>query len=308
MTDRSSVLPLAFCRGSRKPLGIAIFLAITAAIVIAARKIDWPHALALLTTAHPAWILAAVAANAAILACWAVYWRALRPPGELPVTYRRMFEIVAASSSLMNTVPFGGGHASSVVLLIRRGQTTQRGALSVLALDQLGEGLAKVSIFILVALLVPLPPWMRAGIITASAAVAVWFAVLAVASRWARELAILESWRRSATALGSVLAMKAIQLLALVAVQQAFGVRVPVSGTLLVLAAITLGTMISVAPGNLGTFEASAFLAYRYLGVPPDQAMTLGLMQHICFMLPAVGVGYLFISAHTLARSAIASR
>ena len=295
-------------RENRKLLTIAIFVAITAAVILAVRKIDWSHALELLATARPGWIITAVVANAAILVCWAAFWRALLPKGELPVTYIRMFEIVSASSSLMNTVPFGGGHASSVLLLIRRGQTTQRGALSVLALDQLGEGLAKVSIFILVALLVPLPSWMRAGIITASAVVAAWFATLAVASRWATELAILESWRRSATALVSVMTMKAVQVVAIIAVQRAFGIDLTIGGTLLVLASITLGTMVSVAPGNLGTFEASAFLAYRYLGVSPDQALGLAVMQHACFMLPAVGVGYLFISAHTLSRSAIASR
>ena len=80
-----------------------------------------------------------------------------------------MFEIVSTASALMNTVPFGGGHASSIVLLIRRGDTTQRGALSVMALDQLGEGSRQgESSFSSLRLLVPLPPWMRTGITTAS--------------------------------------------------------------------------------------------------------------------------------------------
>ena len=74
------------------------------------------------------------------------------------------------------------------------------------------------------------------------------------------------------------------------------------------LAAVILGSMVPVSPGNLGTYEASVFLAYRYLGVAPEQALSLALVQHLCFMLPSVGVGYLFVSAHTVARSAIASR
>ena len=36
--------------------------------------------------------------------------------------------------------------------------------------------------------------------------------------------------------------------------------------------------------------------------------LTLAIVQHVCFMLPSVGIGYLFVSAHTLSRSAIASR
>ena len=292
----------------RRLTWLAAWIVATTLLVLCARTIEWTRAADVLVTAHFGWLAVALLFNTAILVCWAAFWGALRPRAEAPVGYRRMFEIVATASSLMNTVPFGGGHASSVVLLMRRGDTSQRGALSVLALDQLGEGITKVSIFLLVAALLPLPTWMRAGVTTASLAVAAWFIVLIVASRWARELEILKDWRRSATALACVVAMKGVELLAIAAVQQAFGVHIGAGGTLLVLAAVVLGTMLPLAPGNLGTYEASAFLAYRYLGVSPEQALTLAIVQHVCFMLPSVGIGYLFVSAHTLSRSAIASR
>ena len=104
--------------------------------------------------------------------------------------------------------------------------------------------------------------------------------------------------------------MKAVEALAIMAVQRAFGADISVGGTLLVLAAVILGTMIPIAPGNIGTYEASVFLAYRYLGVAPRAALSSRIvaMQHVCFMLPSVGIGYAYISAHTLSRSAIASR
>jgi uncharacterized membrane protein YbhN (UPF0104 family) len=294
---------------SRPPvLRLLALLTITALIAYSARAIDWPRTADALRQAQLPWLGVALVANAAILACWAAFWRVLRPPGEPPVTYGRMFEIIAASSSLMNTLPFGGGHASSVVLLIRRGKSSQRGALSVLALDQLGEGIAKVSIFLLVGALVPLPAWMRAAITTASLVVAAWFVTLIVASRWARELDILRAWRRAGAALAYVVAMKAVQVAAIGAVQHAYGVNVSASGTLLVLAAVILATMVPIAPGNLGTYEASVFFAYRYLGIAPEQALSLAIVQHVCFMLPAVGTGYVFFSAQTFARKAIASR
>jgi hypothetical protein len=254
------------------------------------------------------WLGVGVAANCAILLCWAVFWRTLLPRTEPPVRYSTMFEIVATASALMNTLPFGGGHASSVALLARRAQTSVRAALSVLALDQLGEGLTKVGIFLAVAALAPLPGWMRAGVITASLGVAAWFIALIVASRWADELAILTRWRRALAAWGCVIAMKGSELAAIAAVQHAFGITLPLSGTLLVLAAVVLGTMLPLAPGNLGTYEASAFLAYRYLGISPGQALSLAIVQHVCFFTPAVGFGYAYISARTFARSAIASR
>jgi uncharacterized membrane protein YbhN (UPF0104 family) len=80
------------------------------------------------------------------------------------------------------------------------------------------------------------------------------------------------------------------------------------SGTLLVLAAVVLGSMVPLTPGNVGTYETAVFVAYRYLGLAPELALSLALVQHIAFIIPSVGVGYLYVSAQTLARSAIASR
>ncbi len=102
--------------------------------------------------------------------------------------------------------------------------------------------------------------------------------------------------------------MKAMELAAIVAVQHAFGVSLSFAGTVLVLAAVILGTMIPITPGNLGTYEASAFVAYRYLGIAPEVALGLAVVQHLCFIVPSVGVGYAYISARTFSRSAMASR
>ncbi len=293
--------------GRRVGLVVAWLLA-TLLILVCARNIDWSRAADSLATLSPAWLALGLMGNAAILVCWAVFWRSLLPKTETRATYGRMFEIVSTASALMNTLPFGGGHASSIALLARRANVTMREAISVLALDQLGEGLTKVSIFLMVAITAPLPTWMRAGVTTASLGVAAWFAALIVASRWAQELAILKTWPRALGAWSCVLAMKGAELAAIVAVQHAFGLSLPISGSLLVLAAVVLGTMLPLAPGNLGTYEASAFLAYRYLGVPPAQALSLAIVQHACFFIPAVGFGYAYISARTLSRNAIASR
>jgi uncharacterized membrane protein YbhN (UPF0104 family) len=280
----------------------------TLLLVLCARSIDWTRATEVMSTTRPGWIFAALVANAAILPLMAGFWLALRPAGEVRVAFARMFEIVSMATAVMNTVPFGAGHASMVLLLIRRGETSQRGALSVLALDQLGEGIAKVAVFVLVLLLVPVPSWMRNGITTATMLVAILALALFAASRWANELKVLKSWLRSTTALACVVGTKVVEALAIVAVQRAFGVDVGLSGTLLVLAAVILGSMVPLTPGNVGTYETAVFVAYRYLGLAPEQALSLALVQHIAFIIPSVGVGYLYVSAQTLARSAIASR
>jgi uncharacterized membrane protein YbhN (UPF0104 family) len=177
-----------------------------------------------------------------------------------------------------------------------------------MALDQVGEGLVKISVFLLVAFLNPLPTWMRVGITSACVGMGSWFVVVVVASRWAEELRIVKNVARSTAGLACVFGMKATQLLAIIAVQQAYGVDLSTSASLLVLATILLASMAVVAPGNLGTYEAGVFLAYRYLGLSPEQALSLAIMQHLCFMVPAVGIGYVAFSAGTLSRKAIAPR
>src|SRR5690349_10494963 len=97
--------------------------ALTIVILAALRNVDWAKTESVLSAAKPGWIVLAIIANTAILPCWALFWQALRPRGEQPVSFARMLDITSISSALMNTLPFGGGHASAVVLLIKRANT-----------------------------------------------------------------------------------------------------------------------------------------------------------------------------------------
>jgi uncharacterized membrane protein YbhN (UPF0104 family) len=299
-----STIPPSVWRWSK----IAALGGLTFVILAALRNVDWTKTASVLSAGKPGWIVVAVLANATILPCWALFWQALRPRGEQPVSFGRMLDITSISSALMNTLPFGGGHASAVVLLVRRAHTTQRGALSILALDQLGEGIVKVAILAGASLAMPLPPWMRAALTTVLLVVGGWLLTLVVVSRLTKELEVLKSVRRSCAALACVAAMKATELVAILAVQAAYGVPVSIGGSMLVLATVILATMLPISPGNLGTYEASVFLVYRYLGLTPELALSLAIVQHVCFMIPAVGVGYAFFSANAVSRSAIASR
>jgi uncharacterized membrane protein YbhN (UPF0104 family) len=286
-------------------LRIAALVAVTVALVLALRGIAWSRAVESLRQATVSWIAAAVTANTLINVAWAGFWRALRPKGEPPVTFGRMFEVTATAGSLMNTLPFGGGHASSIVLLVRRTGMSRGGALSLLALDQLGEGIVKVTVFLLAALLVPLPAWMRASVGTVCAAVAAWLVVMLIASRWTSALDVIRSPGRAGAALASVALMKVAEGLAMAAVARAYGVNASAAATLLALSAALLASMLPVSPGNLGTYEAAVVLAYRHLGVPAELALSVAVVQHAAFMLPSVGIGYLFFSAQTVARRAV---
>jgi uncharacterized membrane protein YbhN (UPF0104 family) len=263
------------------------------------------------------WIAVAIAANALILVSWAALWWTVSPRDERP-SYRVMFEINAMASALMNTMPFLGGHAAAVVLMVKRAAMSREGALSVMALDQLGEGLAKVTIFGLVAVAAPIPDWMRVGIGTACIAVGTLGVGLVVvahnhihleprnatsrtliarsrqfAARWAQRMEALRDTKQSMIALAFAIGTKVAEGGGLLAAQYAFGVELSLGSTALVLAAVILGSILPVAPGNVGTYEAGAFLAYRHLGIEPGMATILAVAGHACFMIPSIGIGYL---------------
>ena len=176
--------------GMRKVGQLLGWIAATALVVFCLREVQRTEVRPALSLIRPLWIIAALIANAGILLSWAALWWIVTPRAERPV-YWRMFEINAMASALMNTVPFLGGHAAAVVLLIKRGGMTRHAALSVMALDQLGEGCAKVTIFLLVAILAPIPVWMRSGIIVACTGVAALFVILLLAAHgheWIRDM------------------------------------------------------------------------------------------------------------------------
>lgn len=314
--------------GRLRALRIAAFLVVTVGLVFALRKFDWAKLATVIVGVKVHCLVLGVLANAGIIVFWGFYWRALLPKRE-SVSYRDMLEIGAIASSVMNSVPFGAGHATGFGLLVKRGGISSEAAAAVMALDQLGEGVIKVVIFLLAATFAPLPPWMRRGVLGASAGVGVMILVLFTAAHraphpesshaqkhaerthwWSRvwtfliklshSLDALRDWRKSGEAFLSVAAMRTAELLAIMAVQHALHTDYSVGSSILVLAAVVLATMLPISPGNLGAYEAAVYLAYTALGQPSESALGLAIVQHACFLIPSAGIGYLFVAKETV--------
>jgi len=302
----------------------AIWAVLTVALVIGARNLPWGLALQQTTRVELRWLLAATLANLAILPMWAAEWRLLIP-GMARLAYARMFEVVAVTGAVLNSIPFFAGEASGVALLIARGGLSRGAALSVLAMDQLLVGFAKVSVLAATALIAPIPDWLRAGILSLVVAVAAMVAVLlTLAHRWIdirdRLLARPSKTRRAAARLAGwgvhfdalrdgrrawrvamlALGKKGAELLAIVAIQMAFGMEPSIAVGLFVLSALAITTLLPVAPANVGVYEATVFAAYTYVGVSADVALGLAIVQHLCFLLPALVTGYLTITMRQL--------
>ena len=302
--------------GWRIALWAAAWLFAGALLWLVSRGADWGGAAVAARGARAPWLAAAIAANLGILLLWAALWR-LVLPRDVVVPYGRMFGIAAVTSAIMNTIPALVGHASAVALLVKRGPMPVRTAGAVMTLDQLGEGLSKLAVLAVAVWVIDLPPWMvRAGATVGLVVLALLAAILLVGifgrmhlgdSRLARLLdavrADLHVVRSPVRALGAVaiaLAMKAAEAAAIAAVIVALGLDVPIGAAFVVLGAVNLATMLPVAPGNLGTYEAGAVAAYRWLGVAPESALAAAVVQHACFLLPAGGAGVVGLMAGRL--------
>ena len=303
-------------RATRPWLLWGLWLAFTAGLVLAVVRISWSELLQRLSQVHLLWVVAAIAANFAILPLWAAEWRLLIP-SAFRVTYRRMFGIVAVTASVLNAVPFFAGEASAVGLLIARGGLTRSAAVSVLALDQLLVAFAKLVTLAAAMSFVPLPGWLRAGLLSLVAGFMLLLMPLALLAHswerlrvwldrsagrvhslivsivsWGRHLEAMRDVRRAAPALGLAVLKKSAEVVAILATQLAFGLDPSLATAVLIVASLAVTTLLPVSPANLGIYEATVFAAYRYVGVPNDTAVGLALVQHACFLMPSILTGY----------------
>lgn len=314
---------------SRRPawIWLAALAVATVLLYVLVKDMDWNLVGQELRNISFGWIALAVLFNFTILALWSVQWSVFLPR-QTQVPYSNLFEVIALMAMVLNTVPYMAGHASGVLLLARRGKVGHTVALSVLALDQLAEGFAKLSILLLVTVFIPLPDWLRQGIIGLVAGVGVlsivlfWFShrhrefearaehkrswrfdtLRHYVAKWAHHLEALRSPKVLSTALLLALAMKGAEVTAILLIQRSFGLDLPMWSGLLILASVGLATMVAVAPANFGVYEATVFSVYRYLGATPEQALGLAVLQHLCYLIPLVGTGYLLILLRNVRR------
>jgi len=303
----------------KKILLLIAWVFATFLLYICFREIDLEQAWNNIKQVHPLWLFLGIAGHFLIFIFWAKQW-IIFLPGKAFVTFKEMFEINALMSTAMNTLPFPGGHAFGVFLLAKKEGVGHSAALSVMSLDQLTEGIAKLTVLLIVSWLTPLPPLIKKGIlglivvILIFASILLYFAfrfhnykTIAVGSvRTLKEKAIdfisrwghqLEGLRNIQTfCYGVILAygMKLGEASAIWSIQKGFGVDLPIWSILLILAALILTTIIPLAPGNLGVYEATVFFIYQHLGIEPEQAIALALTQHLCFLLPLAGTGYVY--------------
>lgn len=297
---------------------LAALILLAVLLVSAARRLDLARAANSLADVRLGWVALAIACYLAILPLWAAQWVLLSPPVGRP-TLGRMLGVVSMTSSVLNTAPMFVGEAAGVVFLVTRGGLDRAAALSVLAMDQVVVGMAKVALLVTASLMVDLPLWAARGLAGLAATVATCLLLLLLASgrgdalgraagrvlpprlaqgvaRAAHALAPLRSPALAGGALLLAFAKKAAEVVAIVCIQRAFGLSLPLGAAVLVLAALSLSTLLPVVPGNVGVYEATAMVVYARFGVPAEQALALAVVQHACFFAALALPGYRWLA------------
>jgi len=284
------------------------------------KSIDFARAWKEFEKASSGWLVCAFLFNFLILVVWTSLWSVLIPQG-IVVSFPRLFQSNCLMSTSCNTLPFPGGHTVGLVLLAKIAKVKNSIALSVLALDQMLEGIVKVMVMILAASFSPLPEQMQMGIKFFIILIVIFAGSMFYAAhknpkirtlkqktfpsnfdnikeffaQWAGHLELLRNYRVFCLGLILALVMMTLQTLGIWATQKSLGQELPLWTTILVMAALNLAMIFPVTPGNFGVYETTAFLIYKFSGLSAEIAISLAFLQHICFLIPMAGTGWIVL-------------
>jgi uncharacterized protein (TIRG00374 family) len=300
------------------------WLTLTGLMVLLWRNIGWQQAWYTATQATPLWIVTALGTNFTILLVLAWQWVLMLPPTHrvaYPLMQRIMFIVVA----IAHTGPPLAGHAAGIYLVATRGRTGYAAAVSAKAIDQLSEGVSKLAMLGAVLAWVPISTPLRTASFVVLLGVPLLFvglvfmahranaldywsdrlggrlaALLHFLSSVARQMETIRHPMQLITVLVLGLIQKALEGLAIWAIVVALGMDIPGWGILLCLTAVNMSTMISITPANLGVYEGTAVLVYSLLGVDNETALSAAVLQHVAYLVPFIGCGWITLAAEAL--------
>ena len=302
-------------------LGVAAYEAYT-------RHTEIASAAHLVTHLRPAWLVLAVAAEAASMVVFARLQRWLLAAGGVQVGLGEMVEITLAGNALGTSLPGGAAWAATWAF----GQLRRRGADRVLAgwVILVAGALASFALFVLVAsgafiagsrgpvaglrwlaaVLAAIPVVAGVGLAASRRSPAVRRSVRAVWTAVDRRVPLTDRVGRLAShvterlrtvrpgalgwveAFGLALANWLYNAACLLACMEALHVRVPWRGLLVVYSLTQISASLPVTPGGLGVVEGSMSALLVAYGVPMDQALATVLLYRIVSFWGLVPVGW----------------
>lgn len=283
-------------QGHWRPLVLAL---VAGALCFLAVQVPWAEVIVALHAANLAGLAGAALLNAAVFPLWVWQWRIVAGPFR-QVGWAAMCGAVGYSILGKVTVSGLAGVSTGLLALRYRCGLSLSQAGTVISVDQIFALLTKLLVFALALWLLPLPEGLRAMAIALAGLAGMLLAGLVLLHRLGRalpapvqrfvtDLAALGTFRVLAGGVALALIKKTLEIAAALAVQRAVGIDAPAAAAILVVAAVSVTTLVPVVPANLGTHSAGVFAAYAVLGVGPDQAVAAGLLHHATVLAGSLG-------------------
>lgn len=266
-----------------------------------------------LSRASLPWLGLCTLAYLGMLPIAALQWLALLPrnANQPKVTFASLVRCYSISAVVNNTTHVVLGQSAATLLIRQLGIGTEQ-VLSMLLVNQLCVGVAKLMVFALAALLHALPGWMQRGIVGLFVGLLVLFLAGAVVrglpanvlSRIASRPSILGRFLGAVATLtptqvlvgiACALAVKLSEAVAIFAVQQAFSIGASAEKVFGVLAATAAATLVPIAPANLGTYESAVYLVLHASGESAEQSIAAAVVQHALGLLTTITPGLLLL-------------
>ena len=309
--------------------GVLVLAALALAIVaVWWRGPDWDSVYHAFDFVVWRWVAVAVLLNLASTLARAVAWN-LTIAQALPPPHPRFLHVFSAFGIglLGNAVlPARAGELARVAVLRRHlphGRGTSATLLGTVFAHRLFDLPAVALLVLYVVLTARIPHWAVTSLVIFGL-VAV--TLLAVGMIWARArgrvspgtstarrvlvwagqgLAVLGAPVPAAAAVLCQLAGWCLQLSAVYAVMQAFGIDAPLPAAALVLLLMNVATIFPLWPGNVGLLQAAVALPLRQYGVAYGTGFAFGLVLQAVEMSVGVGVGLVFLAREGLSLASL---
>jgi uncharacterized protein (TIRG00374 family) len=272
---------------------------------------DWRNELPKLRQIHPAWILAAVAADVLVYVSQGWRWNILLAPVRRVPLWRSV-QAIYIGLFANELLPLRSGELIRCYLVSVWDKIPFPLVLSSALIERLIDGAWLIFGFAVVSLFVDLPKDLVAGVwglaaVVGAIGVLVAFAVfnrrfahhVTTRHRWSEVLRTavegLHVMGRSRTffvAIGASVVYLALQVVPIHAMLEGYGLDLPWGAAAVVLVVLRLGTVLPSAPGNVGLFHLFAYLGlHRVLGVDAQTAKSLAGVMFFIVTVPLLAAG-----------------
>lgn len=294
-----------------------LVIAVALSMGIAATFLPWSDILSALRSTDPAMLIIAIALHMAVFPFWVWQWH-LVSAALAPVRWRGIMAAVALSVGAKVSVSGLAGVSAGVLALKSHGGLNYSEAGSVMSLDQFLALATKLLVLLLALMLAPLPTAVHHGALSLLGLAVAMAAALIFARRaeglvgsmahgrtgllsrlaarlatFLQDVAKIGTGRVIAGALGLAILKRVLEIAAAHAVLLACGIMADPVAALLVVAAVSVTTLVPVMPANLGTHPAGVFAALIFVGVPSDLALAAGLLHHAVVLASSTAVAAL---------------